>query len=256
MFLATVTNELFLNRAKRLIDSYYSIYPEGYAYLFVFGKLSSSTLSYPGVRVVDVPMTCPHAHDPLYFYFKNHSLSWMANNLEMGSTFLYLDAAHIIIHRPTEIEDALEKDGVFLLKFPPLEKFKLKYHATKKCFGLLDCDSDEYKNEYTLWAAIQAYKITRKVSTFLLVNKLAIRDQWIIAPGNRVLYPDGINGECIHYCPEQSILSLMAMRFGYKAEYDTGVFSKYGDKDTIGYFYPEESKNIEWDFKIRGRVPA
>lgn len=247
MNLVTVCNLDFFSYADRLVRSHKKIYPEAAALVCVFGP-GCESIKIPNAAVLPIEQTVEHSWDPNLYWFKVAALKMAWNFFD--DSFIYLDSRHVMLDRPVEIEDAVEKRGRFYVRYPELEPYRLKYLTTKECIRRV-CGAacfDYGREMYSYWAAIQAYAVNEESRNFIDSFLSLMDDPLVAGPSNMKQSPDGPSGDCKHHRNDQSVLSLMLGDF---QPFDVRVSSKYGDIDTIRILGGIECHS--GDMRIRGR---
>lgn len=237
MNLITTCSVEFADRATRLFQSYRRFYPEGKITVYTFGP----EFTLPKVEMVQVPMLCEHAHNPRFYFFKTYAIY---HAMHQDEDFLYLDSAHRILERPVDIEAALDSHTRFLVEYPDIP---LKFDTTKKCFERMGALEERFLNAPCYWAAIQAWRPTKENKIFAGQFLEYMEDSEIAGPSNYLENPEPNNPTCRHHRNDQSCLSIMIEKFGFRQPYNDYIWARYGDHDT--------QRPVPEQPVIRGRQP-
>lgn len=240
MDLLTVTNNTFAPCVFNLIESYKLNSANQQVHIVYFDleeeyiNLFKSTYG-DQVNLIPVQKECEHAFNPRFYFPKGYALKYASENLK---TFLICDASHAFVGRTSELEYLIEKDKRFFIEYPePL--FKNKHWCSKKSLQLLDSDTEEIRESQSYWSGLHGYVVDDENYEMLQDQYKAMLHKDVAGPSNLIRYPDGPNMDCMGHRNDQSALSLMIYKYGFRQPFDLLKYNRYGDLQTMRVMLPQ-----------------
>jgi hypothetical protein len=248
MTLVTVTNEKFAASTFNLINSYKAFSFDEYVLVYDFGlKKETANLlreTYKDqVYVNSVDKVCDHSHEPRTFFYKAFAIKNGFN--DSTKDIIYSDATNAFVKESKDLyQDTVNSGGRLLLPYTA-EKLSNKYWCTEKSFKKMHCDKEDYYNSPQYWAGFQCYQHTQENKEFVDTMYDYMMDIELAGPDTTVKRPDGYDAPCIEHRQDQSVLSLLIERWGWRQRYDEEINNKYGDLSTFadweeGFSYDED----------------
>lgn len=233
MKLVSVANESFLPHAINLFLSYDSFHNSDKKVLYYFNtnldKLEFAKKIVKNLEIIEIPKINDYMYNTKIFLFKAYAL---AQEIIKKEDFIYSDSANVYVRKDDFLESHLEAHDRLLLEYPEEIK-KNKFFTTKRCFKLLGCDTEYYKDKKQYWAGLQAYKYTKENELLLTSQFDYMQDKNISFPESTVERPDGSSSECWFHRNDQSVLSLLVEKYGLAQPFDHETFNRYGDFYTV-----------------------
>ena len=239
MDLVTVTNNVFAPCVFNLIESYrlnssneqvhiiYFDLEQEYVDLFkkTYGKQ---------VNLIPVQKDCEHAFNPRFYFPKGFALKYAAQNLK---TFLMCDASHAFVNKTYDLEYYIEKDTRFFIEYPG-ETFKNKHWCSKKSLDILECNTKEIREAQSYWSGLHGYVVNDENKQMLMDQYHSMLHKDVAGPSNLIRYPDGPKADCIGHRNDQTVLSLMIYKYGFRQPFDLSKYNRYGDLQTMQVMMP------------------
>jgi hypothetical protein len=232
MNILTVANNSYVLHAINLFLSYekFSYNKEKILYYFDISdnKLLFIEKNIKNLRLEKIPKINDYIYNTKIFLFKTYAL---AEEIKKGS-FIYSDSANCFVKEDNYMKNYLENNDRLLLQYPE-ELKKNKNFTTKKCFDVLECNSEEYKNKHQYWAGFQVYKDTEDNKNLLLEQQKYMMIKNVAYPESTVERPDGSANPCWFHRNDQSVLSLLIEKYSLTQNFSYDIFNKYGDFYTV-----------------------
>jgi hypothetical protein len=241
MNLVTVANASFALNAINLIESYRKFSANRRVLFCHFGGLEQRFIQsvaehYRGqVVFAEVERACAHAHDPRIYFFKAYALHAA---MRLREPFVYVDAASAFVAPSANLERLLGDRTRVLVQYPPVDFFRNGRWTTGKCFRKMGCEEARFRNAHIYLAGFQAYAPTRDNEAHVEELYGLMHDPEIAGPSNWLQDPEG-DGICQAHRNDQSVLSLLAERRGWREPFRMDHFVRYGDVPTLEAFTPE-----------------
>jgi hypothetical protein len=241
MNLVTVANPKFSLQAINLIESYRRFSANRRVLFCHFGDLSEKfirtvTDHYRGqVAFAEVEKTCPHAHNPRFYFFKTYALHAA---MKLREPFVYLDAASAFLAPTADLERLLRQRTRVFVQYPRVDFFRNARWTAAPCLTKMGCDADRFRNAHIYVAGFQAYLPTAENEELIEEMFRLMHDPEVAGPSNWQQDPDG-NGVCQGHRNDQSVLSLLIERRGWHQPFELEHFVRYGDVPTLEAFTPE-----------------
>lgn len=241
MILVTSANAPFVPHANQLALSFLAVY-DTRVIICIFGdNLQFEMIQDSRIEYLLLPKLVSHAYTPEFYHFKTAAIYYAAHS--QNSDFIYLDSKFRFLGRAFEIESKLREFGRFFIQYPLIERLKNKYWSTLKCIEL--CGGEQFGDEIQYMAGLQAYTASDENRLFISHMLTIMNDPLGAGPSNRIHFPDGDTNLCIAHRNDQSVLTMMINAYGYAQPFDVDLTAKYGDRQTMSFFCPEN--NIQWN---------
>jgi len=233
MKLVTVANENFILHAINLFLSHDFHNKPDRKVLYYFNtnndKIKFAKEIVDNLEAIEIPQINDFIYNTRIFLFKTYAL---ANEIRKKESFIYSDSANTYVKEDNFLDTYLEHNQRLLLQYPEEIK-KNRYFTTKKCFKLLDCNTDYYKDKKQYWAGLQAYKYTEENENLLLQQYNYMQNANVAYPESNVERPDGSLSECWFHRNDQSVLSLLIEKHNLSQDFSYETFDRYGDIYTV-----------------------
>lgn len=232
MNLLTVSNDSYILHALNLFLSYERFSYNKEKILYVFNvkdsKLSFIDKHVKNLKIVKIPEINDYIYNTKIFLFKTYALSEEIKN----ESFIYSDSANCFVRNDNYMDHYLSNNDRLVLKYPQQLK-KNRNFTTNKCFKVLECDSEIYKEKHQYWAGFQVYKKTKQNTDLLneLQNYMLIKN--VAFPESNIERPDGSNNNCWFHRNDQSVISLLLEKNNLGQSFDYETFNNYGDFYTV-----------------------
>ena len=240
MDLVTVTNNVFAPCVFNLIESYKLNSSNQQVHVVYFdleqGYIDLLKKTYGDqVNLIPVQKDCDHAFNPRFYFPKGFALKYAAENLK---TFLMCDASHAFVNKTLELEYFIEKDRRFFIEYPN-DIFKNKHWCSKKSMQILECDTEEIRESQSYWSGLHGYVVDDENKSMLMDQYIALTNKDVAGPSNLIRYPDGHDSDCIGHRNDQTVLSLMIYKYGFRQPFDLYKYNRYGDLQTMQVMLPD-----------------
>lgn len=240
MDLVTVTNNVFAPCVFNLIESYKLNSSNQQVHVVYFdleqGYIDLLKKTYGDqVNLIPVQKDCDHAFNPRFYFPKGFALKYAAENLK---TFLMCDASHAFVNKTLELEYFIEKDRRFFIEYPN-DIFKNKHWCSKKSMQILGCDTEEIRESQSYWSGLHGYVVDDENKSMLMDQYIALTNKDVAGPSNLIRYPDGHDSDCIGHRNDQTVLSLMIYKYGFRQPFDLYKYNRYGDLQTMQVMLPD-----------------
>jgi hypothetical protein len=160
------------------------------------------------------PILTSHLHGYGLWIWKPYIMLDAMDQVEPGDYIVYLDAGVAPVADMKPWFDFLLGKAVNV--FAPVPPTPLKAYTKRDCFVLMQGDNSNFYNTPILSAGIQAHQNVRKSLDFLNELKGLMRDPRLLMDGESLFgLPNHEN--FIAHRHDQSILTLLAKRYGYPA---------------------------------------
>jgi len=233
MKLLTVANENYILNVFNLFKSYeeFSFNEEKVLYYFNVKeeKLKLLTNNFSNIRLIEIPKIHEYMYNTKVFLFKTYALK---EEINKGNSFIYSDSANCFINHDIFLNKFINKNKRLLLQYPEEIK-KNKFFTTKKCFQILECNSDYFKNKHQYWAGLQAYVNCEENINLLNSQYEVMLNKQVAYPESNVERPDGVQNDCWFHRNDQSVLSLLIEKMNLTQNFDYETFNRYGDFYTV-----------------------
>jgi hypothetical protein len=232
MNLLTVANDQYVLNVINLFLSYEKCSFNREKILYYFNMSDKNLLflekHLKNLRLQKIPEINDYIYNTKVFLFKAYALSEEIAK----DNLIYSDSANCFVQQDIYMKNYLEYNDRLLLQYPEKLK-KNKNFTTKKCFEILECDNEVYKNKHQYWAGFQVYKSTKE-------NKLLLNSQFefmkiknVAFPESIIERPDGMNADCWFHRNDQSVLSLLIEKYKLTQDFSYETFNRYGDFYTV-----------------------
>lgn len=233
MHLVTVSNENYILNTLNLFKSY-EINSFNHKKILYYFNVKEEKLKFlqkyiKNLELYQIPKINDYIFNTKIFLFKSYALS---KEIDKGDGFIYSDSANCFVKKDNFLSLYLLNNNKLLLKYPEEIK-KNKFFTTKKCFKLLDCDSEQFKESHQYWAGFQIYKFTEENKILLNKQYEYMLDKDVAFPESCVERPDGSLSDCWFHRNDQSVLSLLIKKYNMSEPFSFDLFNKYGDFYTV-----------------------
>lgn len=246
MDLLTVTNDVFAPCAFNLMESYIKNGANEQIHVCYF-DLSDGYISFfkerygDQINLFEVERVCSHSHAPRFYFPKGFALKYAANNL---GTFLMCDASHSFVKHSYELETLIEERGRFFIEYPT-DLFKNKHWATNESLKIMGLNSYNAKESQSYWSGLHGYVNDAENKKMLLEQYEWMLNPKVAGPSNLIRFPEGNNSDCIGHRNDQTVLSLMIHKYGFRQPFDINIYNSYGDLQTMQAMLPEIFRSID-----------
>jgi len=231
--LITCCNKQFLDKAIKCLTSSFEIDSNIKYTIYIFGDESIDIQIPYYISVKKIPEDIKNLNDPYLFAYKYWAI--LDSFLEYDHV-IYTDATHFINKSLLNICNFYSNDCL-LLRYKD-GQFLIKDWTTKKCIEELN--GKNYLNNSQIWAGFQVYKNTFKNKQFIENILNSCLDDNISGPKPSIYKPDGETSDCLYHRNDQSILSILSLKYNIYPEYIESIDLSFGDYQSVSVFYPNE----------------
>jgi hypothetical protein len=231
--LITCCDSKFIKKAVECFKRSFEIEPSIKYTIYTFGNESINIEFPPYIFIKKIPQNVKNLNDPFLFAYKYWAIldSFLENE-----HVIYTDSTHVINKSLINIFNFYSNDCL-LIRYKN-GQFLIKDWTTKKCIEKLD--GKLYLNQSQVWAGFQAYKNTVKNVEFIKQMLNSCLDSELSGPNPSIYKPDGNLHECIYHRNDQSILSILSLKYNIYPDYIESIDLSFGDYQSVLIFYPNE----------------
>ena len=104
---------------------------------------------------------------------------------------------------------------------------------------ILGCDTEEIRESQSYWSGLHGYVVDDENKSMLMDQYIALTNKDVAGPSNLIRYPDGHDSDCIGHRNDQTVLSLMIYKYGFRQPFDLYKYNRYGDLQTMQVMLPD-----------------